>query len=478
MRAWPISLTTRLALLFALLTASLLLVVVLLQNHAVEDHLRALDDQELAGKVTLIKNLLHRAGPSETLPRRLDDAFVGHDTLGVVLRESSGKVVYAIRPELFGERQLADGGLPDVPTVWEDGDRQLIGLETTVEALDWWSQPTRLRALVGLDVSHHRLFLEQVRRRLWIDIYFAAVIAALFALFAAHRGLAPLRRVTATARSLSADRLGERLAERDAPAEVRELVVAFNGMLERLQSSFRRLSDFSADIAHELRTPVSNLMTQTEVALSMSRTPDEYRDVLASNLEEYERIARMVSDMLFLAQAENGHLPHSVETVNLASEASALIDFYEALADEKGVRIVLAGEALVAANRLMIRRALSNLLSNALRHTPAGGVVEMAIASDAGFATLVVNNTGDTIPADQLSQIFERFHRASPQRHHHGEGAGLGLAITRSIAETHGGEVRVASAAGVTTFTLRLPLAPTATPPAAPRSADHRDHVG
>ncbi|RDE51583.1 MAG: HAMP domain-containing protein [Candidatus Accumulibacter meliphilus] len=464
MRPWPRSLTTRLALLFALLTAILLVVVVLVQSHAVEEHLRELDDQELTGKVTLIKNLLHRAELSATLPRRLDDAFIGHDKLGVVLRNAEGGVIYGIRLENFDEPQLDDGAALDVTTRWEKGGKQYIGLQTTVEALDFWSRPTPLRALIGLDISHQVRFLEQVRKRLWIDIFFAAIIAALFALFAAHSGLAPLRRMTATARGLSAEHLGERLAERDAPTEVLDLVIAFNGMLERLDASFRRLSDFSADIAHELRTPVSNLMTQTEVALSHARSPDEYREVLVSNLEECERIARMVSDMLFIAQAEDGRLPKVTETVNLADQARALFDFYEALADEKGVKIVLAGEANVTADRVMVRRALSNLLSNALRHSLAGSSVEILIASEASSATLAVKNHGDAIPSDQLSQIFERFHRASPERHRHGEGAGLGLAITLSIVEMHGGRIEVTSDAGVTTFTLHLPLVPAAPP--------------
>ncbi|WP_291984687.1 heavy metal sensor histidine kinase [Candidatus Accumulibacter sp. ACC007] len=461
MRPWPRSLTTRLALLFALLTALLLVVVVLVQGHAVEGHLRELDDQELTGKVTLIKNLLHRAELSETLSRRLDDAFIGHDMLGVVLRNTEGRLIYAIRPEHFSDPQMAnDDVAPEVTTRWEKSGKQYIGLETTVEALDFWSRPIRLKALIGLDISHQVRFLEQVRKRLWIDIFFAAIIAALFALFAAHSGLTPLRRMTATARGLSAEHLGERLAERDAPTEVRDLVIALNGMLERLDASFRRLSDFSADIAHELRTPVSNLMTQTEVALSHARSPDEYREILVSNLEEYERIARMVSDMLFIAQAEDGRLPKVTETVNLADEARALFDFYEALADEKGVKIVLAGEVNVTADRLMVRRALSNLLSNALRHSLSGTSVEILIATETSSATLAVKNHGDTIPSDQLSQIFERFHRASPERHRHGEGAGLGLAITRSIAEMHGGRIEVTSNAGVTAFTLHLPLAP------------------
>lgn len=465
MQPWARSLTTRLALLFALLTALLLVVVVLIQGHAVEGHLRELDDQELIGKATLIRNLLHRADLSETLSRRLDDAFIGHDMLGVVLRNAENEVIYAIRPEHFGEPQLADEAEPDFTTTWEKGGKQYIGLIITVEMLDFLSRPTRLRALIGLDISHQVRFLEQVRKRLWIDVFFAAIVAAMFAVFAAHSGLAPLRRMTATARGLSAKRLGERLAERDAPTEVRDLVVAFNGMLERLEASFRRLSDYSADIAHELRTPVSNLMTQTEVALSHTRSPDEYREILASNLEEYERIARMVSDMLFLAQAENAYLPRLAEAVDLADEARALIDFYEALADEKGVQIVLAGEATVTADRLMMRRALSNLLSNALRHSLPGSSVEILISNQASLATVAVKNHGDTIPVDQLAQIFERFHRASPERHRHGEGAGLGLAITRSIVEMHGGRIEATSQAGVTTLTLHLPLA-SAAPPA------------
>jgi two-component system heavy metal sensor histidine kinase CusS len=455
-----VSLTARLALLFALLTASLLVVVGVVLGRAVEAHFRELDQHELSGKLTLIRNLLQQAGSPaelEDVGRRLDDAFVGHDTVGVLVRDAGGAVIHAIHAGHFAARQLAGESLSEAGATWEQAGRQYIGREARVALR--LPGAAALRVLVGLDVSHHVHFLEQLRRSLWVGISMAALVAALFGWFAAHRGLAPLRRVTVTARGLSAERLGERLAEGDAPAEVRELVEAFNGMLARLETSFRRLSDFSADIAHELRTPISNLMTQTQVALARVRSTDEYRDVLASNMEEYERIARMVGDMLFLAQADDGRLPRAMEPVALADEARALIEFYEALAEEKKVGIALAGAATVAGDRLMLRRALSNLLSNALRHTPAGGAVEIAIGRDDGFAVLEVRNPGDPIPADQLARIFERFHRAGAGRQRHGEGAGLGLAITRSIVEAHGGEVRVESAAGLTVFRLRLPLA-------------------
>ncbi|MDD2875141.1 MAG: heavy metal sensor histidine kinase, partial [Azoarcus sp.] len=276
---------------------------------------------------------------------------------------------------------------------------------------------------------------------------------------AAHRGLAPLRRVTEVARRQSADRLGERLIEGDAPAEVRELVEALNGMFERLERSFQRLADFSADIAHELRTPVSNLMTQTAVALSRARSTEEYREVLGSNLEEYERIARMVSDMLFLAQTENGHLPRPAEVVSLADEARALAEFYDALAEEQGVCVEVNGEARVSGDRLMLRRAVSNLLSNALRHASRGTRVDIDISASRGEAVLRVCNAGDSIAPEQLGRIFERFHRAGPERHRHGEGAGLGLAITRSIVEAHGGRVSAVSEAKRTVFEIVLPLA-------------------
>lgn len=469
----PLSLTARLALLFALLTASLLIVVGVVLGRAVEGHFRELDHHELAGKLSLIDNLVKRAATAQaldTLPQRLDDAFVGHDTVAVLLRDDDGSVVYALQAAYFSAAQLAGERVPSAGMLWEKDGRYFIGREASIvlPAAPAMAGATSVRVLLGLDISHHVHFLDDLRNGLWLGISVSALVAAVLGWLAAHKGLAPLRRVTATAHRLSAERLGERLAEGDAPAEVHDLVEALNGMLDRLESSFRRLADFSADIAHELRTPISNLMTQTAVALSRARSTDEYREVLASNLEEYERIARMVSDMLFLAQAENGRLPRPDETVVLADEVQALVEFYEALAEEQGVSIVVRGDASVTGDRLMLRRAVSNLLSNALRHTAPGGTVAIDIGRADGQATLAVRNPGDGIAPEQLMRIFERFHRASPERHRHGEGAGLGLAITRSIVEAHGGRVTVESTAGLTTFRIELALAPARLPASEP----------
>ncbi|MFT3758673.1 heavy metal sensor histidine kinase [Thauera sp.] len=459
----PLSLTARLALLFALLTAGLLIVVGILLGRAVEHHFDELDAHELAAKLTLVGNLIREGGTEPE--QHLDAAFAGQDTVGLLLRASDGSVLHAIQPRAFTDAQRAGAALNARGETWHEAGREFIGREIELAPADTDGEP--LRVAVALDISHHAHFLDDVRRGLWLGISAAALVAALLGWLAAHRGLAPLRRVTSTARRLSADGLSLRLDEAGAPAEVRDFVDAFNGMLARLEASFTRLSDFSADIAHELRTPISNLMTQTEVALSRARSSEAYREVLASNLEEFERIARMVGDMLFLAQAENGRLPRPVETVQLDDEARALIEFYEALAEDRGVNITLAGQARVTGDRLMLRRALSNLLSNALRHTPAGSSIGIAIDSDIGDAneapdgmvTLSVSNPGETIPPDQLERIFDRFHRANSEHTRKGEGAGLGLAITRSIVLAHGGNIRAASADGQTRFTLTLPRA-------------------
>jgi len=454
------SLTARLATLFAVLTVSLLVLVAVFFGRMLDTHFQELDMHELQGKVTLIRNALQSVGVTGGQPERieaLERSFVGHESVGVLFRDGEGRVLYIIHPEHFTAAQRAGERLSGALADWTVDERPHRGIEVSIALPTLGSRDQSIEALVALDLSHHVHFLASVRNATWAGVVVAALAAALLGWFAAHRGLAPLRQVTETARKLSARQLAERLTIDDAPLEVREHVDAFNGMLARLEAAFQRLGDYSADIAHELRTPISNLMTQTQVALSRPRTNDEYQDILASNLEEYERIARMVSDMLFLAKAEENTLAHAGEAIDLAREADALIDFYEALADERQVRIVRQGQASVQGDRLMLRRALSNLISNALRHTPAGGQITIEIDADAAGVRLVVCNAGDPIPPDQLERIFERFHRGSAQRESRGEGAGLGLAITRSIVQAHGGHITARSAEGVTCFTIALP---------------------
>lgn len=453
-----LSLTARIAWVFALFAALLLAVVGFVIERAVAQHFDDLDRHDLGAHVAAVRNLLSRTDSEarfDALAARLDDVLVGHAMVAARIHAADGSPLYALRAEVFKHmpQVSAEGGL----WRWQYDGHEFIAREAGFELP--LAASARVEALIALDITHHTHFLDMVRNRLWLAISLAALAAAALGWFAARRGLAPLRRITATASGLSASRLDERLSVRDAPAEVQALVEAFNGMLDRLEGAFRRLDAYSADIAHELRTPVSNLMTATEVALTRARSADEYRDTLHSNLEEFERMARMISDMLFLAKADDRRLPRPAEPVALEEEALALVEFYEALAEERGVGLRVAGRALVAGDRLMLRRALSNLLSNALRHATRGTSIDIDIAHGAREARLAVANRGEPIPPAALPTLFERFHRVGDERSLRGEGAGLGLAITRSIAHAHGGHIEVESADGLTCFTLHLPAA-------------------
>ncbi len=454
-----LSLTSRLAILFAVMASGLLIVVGIAIDRAVSAHFYELDQHALSAKLAAIETLLATTTSDEALaalPGRVSDALAGHETVALRLVIPQHGWLHAVLDDRFDNRNQvlasATGGL----TKWQDVDgTPFIGQVATLRVP--LPEPVAAEVLLGLDISHHVHFLRSMRLQLGIGISAAALLAAMLGWLAAREGLAPMRRVTTTARRLSAERLRERLSEEDAPAEMRDLVEAFNGMLERLEASFRRLNEFSADIAHELRTPVSNLMTETQVALSRSRTADEYREVLHSNLEEFDRLARMIADMLFLAKADNSLLPKPAERVALETEATALLEFYEALADEKSIRMKLTGAGEVVGDRLMLRRALSNLLSNAIRHTPQGEIIEISIQRDRDHVLLTISNPGDPIPPDQLPLVFERFHRVDPSRLRQGDGSGLGLPITRSIVEAHGGCIQLESDTNRTVFTIVLP---------------------
>ncbi|MDO8729245.1 MAG: heavy metal sensor histidine kinase, partial [bacterium] len=210
------------------------------------------------------------------------------------------------------------------------------------------------------------------------------------------------------------------------------------------------------DLAHELRTPISNLMTQTQVVLTRARSDEEYREVLVSNAEEYERLARMIGDMLFLAQADNGLILLHRESVDLAKEIHELFDFFDALAEEKKLSLSLTGNAQVTGDKLMLRRALANLLSNAIRHSPTRGDIQVAIQKTDATTILTIKNKGETIATEHLPHIFDRFYRADPSRHQNGEGAGLGLAITLSIIRAHGGAIDVQSGIDDVCFEIHL----------------------
>ena len=290
----------------------------------------------------------------------------------------------------------------------------------------------------------------------------ASALAMLAVCVAVRWGHAPIRRMSATVRGITSKNLHVRLDRKAVPRELSTLVASFNEMLDQLQTSFDRLTQFSADIAHELRTPVTNLMTQAQVALSKDRPAASYRDVLYSSLDELDRLRKMISEMLFMAQTENPTRQFEKVKVQLDDEIRGVFEYFEALSDEAGIELRLEqapGSAVnVYGDRDMLQRAISNLLSNALRHTTRGETIVIRLVNEDGSVCVEVCNPGPAIEATHLPHLFERFYRVDPARNRDGEGTGLGLAIVKAIAKVHGGSVGVHCDGGLNRFWMCLPV--------------------
>ena len=460
-----LSLTTRISLLFAMAAAVVLLATGLFLSRAVERHFIESDRHELADHLELIRHLLERVDSQQardSLPEELDDALVGHHGLSVAVMGARGNIWFATSGAGFPHAILAQqvcGGLTDAVKClggdlrqWRQDGHDYRGMVVAMRAGNGETQ----RVAVALDIRHHDVFMSRFHELLGISMAMAALATASLGWIATRRGLGPLRRVTDLATGITAEHMATRLPAVGQPAELQALVAAINDMLDRLEESFRRLSEFSSDIAHELRTPVSNLLTQTQVTLGRARTMEEYREALQSSVEEYERLARMISDMLFLAKADNRLIVPHRESVDLAREARELIEFHGIVAEEKGVRLQLVGEAATLGDRIMLRRSLSNLLSNAIRYCPAGEAVTVYLEQNAEEAVVTVENPG-SIPAENLHRLFDRFYTGDPTRRLGGEGVGLGLAIVQSIVVVHGGSIKAGSEKGFTRFIIHLP---------------------
>ena len=429
----------------------------------VQMHFEELDLDVLTGKLELAQHAIQKVQSPRDLdavPQQLDVSLFGHHGLAVVILGPDGKLLLATTAVDFPQELLepGSGGNAARPRSWTAPDgKQFRGLSALAPtSVSGW--PPAVVA-VGMDMSPHQQFMASFQKTLWLVVVLAAMLSGLLGWIAVRRELAPLRTIRQRAAEITASHLDHRLAAESVPVEFGDLVQTLNAMLARLEESFRRLSDFSADLAHELRTPVTNMRTQTQVILSRPRTAEGYREVLYSNAEEFERLSLMISDMLFLAKSDHGLVSPFKESVDLAAEVRDLFTFFEALADGNNVSLSTEGEGHVLGDRMLIRRAISNVLSNAIRHTPDQGNIRVLIdpAKVSDELLLSIENTGQPIPSVHIPRLFDRFYRADASRDKASEGTGLGLAITKSIVELHGGTIGVHSGNGSTCFEIRLP---------------------
>ncbi len=254
-------------------------------------------------------------------------------------------------------------------------------------------------------------------------------------------GLRPVERLSRSAAGLNPADLSLRLPQDALPRELAGLAAAFNGALSRLEDAYQRLAAFNADVAHELRTPLANLMGQTQVALSRRRSVEDLEEVLQTNLEDLDRLRGIINDMLFLARADQGALADSLMPQPIAAIVEKTAEFMDVVLEEAGVQLVTEGDAVAPVEPQLLGRALTNLIDNAVRHGARPGVIRVMIEPLPGEVRIAVHNQGGDLAQHQLERLFDRFYRPDPSREGSSETHGLGLAIVKAIAIMHRGEV-------------------------------------
>jgi two-component system heavy metal sensor histidine kinase CusS len=457
-RAEPRSIASQLVILFTLAATFLLccglgVLYWIFVRHAFEE-----DNVVLADKILALRADLNRTGDPKALNEEFKILHGGEraaywvrviDAGGAVVAETPG--MNALFSAGIFPKKPAPGASVVSPQDYRTGGR-LFSLATADGEMGGQLYTIQL----AQDRSGDEEFMQEFGTLLVVVLAFGVLASTAIALTVTKRGLRPVTEMTRSLKRIGPKRLHERIPPEGWPRELRPLAIAFDEMLDRLEDSFTRLSQFSADLAHELRTPIANIRGEGEVALTRARTPDEYREVIESSVGECERLSAIVDNLLFLARAEaaEGHISRTVFDGRAAVQK--IVTFYEPIAEEHHTTITWAGEGEIHADPMLFGRAVSNLVENALRYTPVGKTIKISIAAGAEHSQVSVKDTGCGIAPQHLPRIFDRFYRADSSRS--SQGSGLGLALVKSIMDLHGGTAAVESAVDQgTSVTLTFP---------------------
>lgn len=455
------SLTARIGLMFAAVAMVTFNAVGAYLCRSLELELQARDDADLVEKIAHLRRLVNEMPSAEAIrqnPNRFVDSTVSHGGMLLVLQDAAGALLVQGGVDAMALPPLEIAPAGGSPEDMKVRDWLLPSGVPGRVAAAWGrvgaSTSEKVQIILAQSAAQRMALLAAHERTVSIAVMTGALLAGLFGYLTARTGLGPLRRIASQAHSITAQRLDTRLDAATAPREVQTLVEAFNGMLDRLHESFQKLSTFSADLAHDIRTPINNLMVQTQVALGQPRSAEDYQGLLVSNIEEYERLARMVESMLFLARADHSHVAVNIRPLDIRDELLRIAEYFEGVADEAGVVLAIDASGTVRADAELFRRAVNNLVANAIRYAFKGTrIILRAEAGERGMS-IIVSNSGDNIDAAHLPRLFDRFYRADQARTDSSVSTGLGLSIVHSIMKLHGGRVDVSSAGNTTTFTL------------------------
>ena len=410
------------------------------------DSLDREDDELLQRRIADVENLLSQSHDDvlamENLLRSIESTSVETPVISISLRLSlgDGKAVFSSttsksipwpKTSELGSREDSD----------ENGEWRFI---TKIAGR---TGPNVAIIQAALDRKHESNMLGRYRKQLYTVIFIAMIVCAVGSYIIARRALEPLRALSKLAEGICATQIEQRLIPDGYSAELRQVAIIFNSMLDRLQLSIGRLSDFSGNIAHELRTPIHRLRGEVEVTLSAERSKDTYVDTLGSCLEEAGKLSGLVESLLFLARADQPKSLLSQETLDVRSELLTIVEFFEASADDSNVCVQIRCDDSVSikADRSLFQRAIGNLVANSLSHTKAGDSIMIEVSLSPSFCTVSVKDTGAGISESDLPFVFDRLYRGRTQLRHFDAGHGLGLCIVKSIVEMHGGNVSIES---------------------------------
>nr|WP_315413033.1 heavy metal sensor histidine kinase [uncultured Pseudomonas sp.] len=452
MKLFPRTLSLRLAIMFALVSALLLGSIGFYLYQSLQREIAWRDDQALLGRLERMQALINDSVSVEQLrnrPKLYENMLGNRDNLLWIL-DDTGQVLIEINPVSMR--------LPTLPAA---AQAQLGDGDSSVPVRLAWQHVMQggrgLTLIAGKLLSEREQMLAAYRLKLWLALSVGALLAFVLGGWVSRRGLQPVRRLAQRAAAIDVQHLHLRLDEFNELSELQVLSHALNQMLARLEDGFAQLSRFSEDLAHEMRTPLSNLMGHTQQSLRHSRSIEDYQNLLVSNQEEYERLARMIDSMLFLARTEQPQASVQDELINLHELVEQLCEYFEGVAQERDVTLINQAHAELRADPALIRRALANLVANALRYgSPAAEVIIRSVVREGGIE-VSVHNQGPPIAAEHLPRLFERFYRCDPSRNQPDDSGGLGLAIVHSIMHLHGGRVTVDSRSSGTSFRLEFP---------------------
>lgn len=460
------SLSVRLTLLYTLAAALILAVIASVVYWDVANKLNSRGDSFLFDEIAMLKAMLREPDSEKELREEIireqaNLKFVKHyvrilDHAGRTLLENPG--MERIIPVAVFPAPAADYVAQQRVTWRIDNDHLYQLTSVRAEITGFGGKGAVLQ--FAMDVTSREVFLVQFRRKLTLILLLGIGFSALAGVVVARRGLLPLSRMTRTVQNITVHRLNERIAPERWPKDLSAFALAFDSMLDRLEDSFEGLYHYTGNLAHELRTPINNLMVEADIALSRTRTPEEYQKVIGSNMEEYVRLSHIVDSLLFLARTDSAQSGVSLAQIDVAREIGDVAEFYSPVALDEEVRLTCSGGAALLGDPVLFRRAVSNLLSNALKYTPAGGeIVVSARQGEHSEVEVEVSDSGCGIEEEDLPRIFDRFYRVASTRQKDPHGSGLGLSIVKAIMELHGGRVEIASQPGKgTRVRLRFPV--------------------